>query len=144
MELREFEKEVAISLNNVDQGDTVNSFIYGYEDLTPSEKKLIKENPWVAFKAKVCADIAWNITESRYGQGHNDWRDAFRHGLWNALMVRDIGIVWASKWATAHEDNPRQPKIEKEMDLYNNWKGRQLGSSGGNNSNTGMQIKQKN
>jgi hypothetical protein len=96
----------------------------------------VLQNPVVAAQVKICADIALDITSSRYGQGHNDWRDAFRHGLWSACMVRDVGSNWAKRWGDAHETAPGQPAIEKEMDLFNNAVGRSIGSSLGDIHNT--------
>lgn len=58
---------------------------------------------------------------------HNGNGDAFRHALWNALMVKLTDSSWANKWATAHEYGAKnQPSIEKSMDLSNNAYGRSL------------------
>ncbi|PEB39359.1 DUF6973 domain-containing protein [Bacillus pseudomycoides] len=132
------EQEMEQFLKELDSGVARN--IYNvYDDwntLTPAEKSLAKTNPWVAARVKICKDIAWNITGSRYGQGYNDWRDAFRHGLWNAVMVRDVGPNWAKKWADAHETIAGQPAIEKQMDLFNNAVGRTLSKYGSSANNT--------
>lgn len=58
---------------------------------------------------------------------HNGNGDAFRHTLWNYGMAIDVGQGFAKKWADAHENGAKgQPKLEKQMDLYNNKIGREL------------------
>ena len=62
--------------------------------------------------------------------------DAFRHAYWNALNTADIGSTEAADFATLHElgeTNPaKDPKnelydpISIQMDLHNNYKGRQI------------------
>jgi RHS repeat-associated protein len=100
---------------------------YSYSNLNKSEKKLVKKNPWVANKVRSAANKAKAETVRRFGkQGHNDCSDAFRHAYWNALMVKRVGKNWAKRWGDAHEQNPKQPKIEKKMDLHNNAVGRKI------------------
>lgn len=66
-------------------------------------------------------------------QGIMGMGDAFRHYLWNALMVKLTGSSWASKWAIAHEDGAEnQPYIERQMDFSNNAYERALGRRLGN------------
>ncbi|RKQ88542.1 DUF6973 domain-containing protein [Brockia lithotrophica] len=109
-------------------GDVVAQGYYDiYKGLTDAEKQLFWENPWKAYKAYLAARDAIGETTRRFGySGHNDCTDAFRHAYWNALMVKRIDLDWAIRWATAHEQNPNQPEIEKQMDLYNNAKGREI------------------
>ncbi|MBJ8030946.1 hypothetical protein [Bacillus cereus group sp. N21] len=129
-------QEMEQFLEELDSGISTSGVYDDWKNLTPAEESLAKQNPWVAAKVKTCRDIAWDITGSRYGQGHNDWRDAFRHGLWNAVMVRDVGPNWAKKWADAHETRSGQPALEKEMDLFNNDVGRTLSKYDSSDNNT--------
>lgn len=59
--------------------------------------------------------------------GRNDITDAFRHALWNALMVRDIGDAFVIEIANNHEMNENKPE-ENRMDLWNNKLGRDIGN----------------
>ncbi len=52
----------------------------------------------------------------------NEW-PAFRHYVWSGLITRDLNESSAREFLNAHEENPRQPRIEKEMDEYNNERG---------------------
>jgi hypothetical protein len=59
---------------------------------------------------------------------NDDQNDAFRHAYWNALMAVAYGTDWASRFATAHEGNPKNDAPAREaMDLYNNEVGRRIG-----------------
>jgi hypothetical protein len=51
--------------------------------------------------------------------------DAFRHAYFNMQNALSFGVHLARLLGDAHEDKPGNPAIEKEMDLYNNGKGRQ-------------------
>jgi hypothetical protein len=60
--------------------------------------------------------------------GADDESDAFRHVLWNALMVRDIGENLAEEFATNHEIFDKyQTQRQKEMDMHNNKVCREIG-----------------
>ncbi|HAG91689.1 MAG TPA: hypothetical protein DCL41_07445 [Bdellovibrionales bacterium] len=64
------------------------------------------------------------MTERIFGeQGKNDESDAFRHFAWSALLVKEIGLEKARLFLLAHEQDPKQPLHEKEMDTENNKKG---------------------
>jgi len=54
---------------------------------------------------------------------HNTKVDAFRHFIWAGLAANDIGTESAREFLTAHEDIPKNPTHEKEMDLKNNDEG---------------------
>ncbi|KAJ3285363.1 hypothetical protein HK104_009531 [Borealophlyctis nickersoniae] len=58
---------------------------------------------------------------------HNGKGDAFFHCYWSALMVHRIGAIQAKTIGDLHEAKNNHPKAEKQMDLYNNAVGRQLG-----------------
>ena len=68
----------------------------------------------------------------------DDNGDAFRHTLWNARMAADVGVEWAEKWATAHEDGNPGSALARQMDLFNNNVGRGQGAGA-----TVDQVKQK-
>ena len=60
--------------------------------------------------------------------GADDESDAFRHALWNALMVRDMGESLAEEFATNHEILDKdQTKRQQEMDMHNNKIGGEIG-----------------
>jgi hypothetical protein len=60
---------------------------------------------------------------------HNGPGDAFRHCLWSALMTLDISWTVANKIGTKHETDATSPLAEKNMDLFNNAKGRYAGTN---------------
>jgi RHS repeat-associated protein len=109
------------------RGNPVN---YVDEDgrLTISEWKLSIAHPNVALQV-------WNIKEyveddvsSKFAEGfHNGKADAYRHALWNAIMIKELGSDWTKSFADAHEDFEGNPKEEKQMDIYNNQQGREIG-----------------
>ena len=60
---------------------------------------------------------------------YNGKGDAYRHTLWNALTSLLIGSDLANQLTTAHEEKPfvyQYNYKEKDMDLYNNQKGRNI------------------
>ena len=77
------------------------------------------------------------ISNEHYGILHhrNNATNAFRHALWNFLIVRKCS-VWrrnkrkAIRWAQIitdwHEEFSPNETLEKEMDLHNNHLGRKL------------------
>lgn len=76
-------------------------------------------------KAKIDADKAVKATaNSGLSGSHNGRADAFRHAYWNALMAKNIGTTNAVCVASIHEAVAASPKIQKDMDLHNNKKGR--------------------
>lgn len=104
------------------------------DKLNPEEKKLFDENSLVGARVLVCALSATNKADDLYEKFalHNGNGDAFRHMYWNFRMASDtdIGPLWAERWGNAHEDgDPRQPQIERMMDLHNNKRGRELAAA---------------
>ncbi|MFP2924864.1 DUF6973 domain-containing protein [Pyxidicoccus sp. 3LG] len=65
----------------------------------------------------------------RYGKMHNGKGDAFKHAYWNALMTFYLTETWAKAMGNAHEARPKNPKLEKRMDLRNNAVGRRHGKN---------------
>ena len=90
------------------------------------ELALCARHPIDCSRARNDATKANTQTEAYYSSGlHNGNGDAFRHAYWNKLMVGSIGATRAAEFANAHEyGNHSQPDIEKQMDLFNNQKGR--------------------
>lgn len=55
--------------------------------------------------------------------------DAVRHCYWNALMTKEMGRSTAAGFAWRHEYNDQFGSRASNMDLHNNLKGRDYGSS---------------
>lgn len=142
-ELEVLKKSFAKSLSGFEGKPKIGLEYLDMPGLTDKENELLKSNPSHALKAKTAADAAESITTNRYGNGYNDWRDAFRHCTWNGIMSRDIGQSWAKIFGDAHEDWPGNPAAEKDMDLYNNAKGRTTSFLGDSSNNTTIANKCK-
>lgn len=111
-----------------------------YSHLKNAEKALVKKHPFMASVVYDSSKKASRRALELYNtKTHNDNGDAFRHAYWNALLSCKLSVVYtgkdiifdlnrglslAEKFATAHEDDPNQPKEEELMDLYNNRQGR--------------------
>lgn len=106
---------------------------------TTAEKVLIAEYPVQALIVKASANKAYEMTDDKFGyNGMGDKSDGFRHGVWNALMVRDLKNRYlAELFATAHESTDTVKLSEKQadgfklsahkaMDLHNNEIGRSI------------------
>jgi hypothetical protein len=92
-----------------------------YPALTLKEREVC-----VLEKAK-CAEayyLSWRAEKAckkAYGRSvTNDISDACRHFHWAYLLQRDLGNDFSKKILSAHEENPRIPLNEKEMDQHNN------------------------
>ncbi|MEV0359015.1 hypothetical protein AB0H71_23455 [Nocardia sp. NPDC050697] len=68
-----------------------------------------------------------DTTENRrsLADGHSD---AFRHMYWNARMTQEFGPEWTSTFTSAHEMVGSNPAAREAMDLYNNERGREIGT----------------
>ena len=92
-----------------------------YPGLTIQEKALASKYPLkmldaykLSWKAEtLCLDI-FPASQS------NDASDACRHFVWSALLYKEYGDDLSTKILNAHEENPKQLKTEKSMDLANN------------------------
>ena len=73
------------------------------------------------YRARNAAMDRYPLREIQNGKG-----DAFRHALFSALTVRTLGVDLSTRLLNAHEENPRQPLLEKQMDLYNNQIGKEI------------------
>jgi hypothetical protein len=119
-----------------------DDFLFKISDLYPGlsaeERALTVKEPikmWGAYKLtwraeKICLRI---YKASRT----NEESDAFRHFVWAGLLFDKFGAEFTNQVLNAHEQNPRQPQVEKSMDLANNRLGllvaQQLKSKGGFN-----------
>jgi hypothetical protein len=110
-------------------GPLIAKFIF-YPGLTPTEKNLAAKNAKDAFTVYKQKNIAEKST-SRYfpDQNLNDESDAFRHFLWAALLTKELSKVRAKEFLDAHEADPDQPDIERQMDMHNNSRGQAAAES---------------
>ena len=110
-----------------------------WNTLTDKEKSLVIIEPRKAMATKALANQAYDMTQDEFGyNGLGDKSDGFRHGVWNALMTRDITRAWADLYATAHGSGKTKKQLEKKaadgykekehrkMDLHNNAVGRDV------------------
>ncbi|MDI1321878.1 MAG: hypothetical protein PSV36_03965 [Algoriphagus sp.] len=103
------------------------------QELNPCEILMVAKHLPVAYfvyQNSVDSHVKTIQLFGRYqnGNGRNDCADAFRHTYWNFLNVRLFGLGVSTDFANAHEcDTPQDLLLEKEMDLYNNQRGRELG-----------------
>jgi len=73
---------------------------------------------------------AYKEATVRFGHNlRNDKSDAFRHCFWCALLSKEIGYDKAIMFANAHEMGKSNPQNEREMDLWNNKVGAEIGRS---------------
>lgn len=102
-----------------------------YNTLTPAEKQLVWNSPLIdVYRVMAARDRAFEEAPQITPIGpHNGPQDAVRHALWSAYMANSMGAVKAKAWGDAHEDYPENPPDEKQMDLYNNQIGRQIGTT---------------
>lgn len=108
----------------------LDGYITGH--LNSQEKRLYDSNTVKGLLCMADGVLATNYAKSNYSSNglHNDNGDAFRHTVWNYFMVIDVGYSFAKQWSDAHEyGSSGQPKIEQEMDLYNNSVGLSLGQN---------------
>ena len=98
-----------------------------YKNLKKAEKEFIFAHPVKAYKIYKSSLKAFEKTDYYYEGNHSlDNGDAFRHGYWNALMARTVGVTSAKEFADAHESED-STGLDLEMDLYNNEQGRSDG-----------------
>lgn len=116
---------------------------YATGRLNAEEKALFSSNKAKAVLCISHGKTAFDKSQSKYQNNvlRNGNGDAFRHAYWTALMSKDknIGADFAKKWSDAHEKGSSgQPKIEYDMDIYNNSIGIQLGKQ--NATKTSSQL----
>jgi hypothetical protein len=102
-----------------------------YTHLNLAEKSYLKRHAYKSYIVNEMHKKAVNETKRRFGfNGHNDRSDAFRHCYWAALIARKYGYHESLKFTVRHEMGPRNPIAEKNMDIYNNKVGAQIGRDG--------------
>lgn len=116
-----------IDLNNPPEG--IPSDLY--DRLNAEEKRLCWENVSQCYNAIKAAEFAQEWAADIEPNGpHNGPQDALRHATWSAKMTLEMGQAVAKKWGDAHEWDSVSPQ-ETAMDLFNNEKGRIIGSYSG-------------
>ncbi len=113
--------ENIISISFLDS-NIANAYSVSYNawtKLTTAEKLLIATNPSAALKTNAIQKKAFDFTSAKFGtNGLGDQSDGYRHGIWNALMTRDISRTWAEAISTAHEDRPKAELDAKQADGF--------------------------
>lgn len=111
-------------LSAISQTDGTIEEILGRK-LNPTEIDLVMNDPYCGYRTGLAGTAAGVHSEAAFpGLGRYQTRkDAFRHALWNALMVYHCDAEWAERFATAHEEG-RTDVDDKMMDLNNNAIGR--------------------
>lgn len=71
-----------------------------------------------ATKAAIVVSEKYNVSV------HNGGADAFRHCTWSGSMAQEFGVEAAQGFGDRHEYKAGQPEAERDMDWYNNQRGR--------------------
>lgn len=111
-------------------------------DLKPNEaeKALVLKYPTQAAAYWMISRESVSLAEARYTQGSCWWSgngDAFRHTYWNAALMRRYYelFTWdvnkcasvTKMWTDAHEEDGEPWSIHHDMDILNNYAGRNIG-----------------
>jgi hypothetical protein len=107
------------------------------------EKALILLFPFPALVIYSNSTKAFNMEKQVFGSvGHNTKSDAFRHCFFQAINTTDVTATITTLFANAHESaTPQSLQLEKDMDVFNNGVGINIGSS--NIWSTDEEIKDK-
>jgi hypothetical protein len=105
-----------------------------FQKINPCEREIIRNNLdllpsiYQVYKNSIHAEEVTNMlySISEVKEAHNNCADAFRHAYWNALNAISVPGKLAKGLADAHECWATNEK-EKEMDLFNNSVGRNIG-----------------
>jgi hypothetical protein len=102
------------------------------------------EKSWCKWPSrwKLCERVMHELADDALGKAreierntdrsvHNGSADAFRHCYWSGRMNEEFGYDTAKGFGDRHEQNDAQPVAERDMDLFNNEKGRSLALDGG-------------
>lgn len=102
-----------------------------WNDMGPNEQSACKSNPYDCNRSRNNNDqgAAWELSEAEFpGDQESTKADAARHCIWQGLTTESANMSFAEAMAEAHEiDSPSPIAGSKEMDLYNNNTGRQVG-----------------
>lgn len=111
------------------------------DNLGPTELNVFNSNPFKGVSCLTAGKSALSFTSMRWKDTylfHNDNADAYRHSLWNAFMANSAGSTYAKQFADAHEKDFPNGTLETSMDLYNNARGREIGSKSYSGSSAGQ------
>lgn len=109
-----------------------------WTSLTTAEKLLIATDPKAALMTNSLSKLAFDYTKEKFGyNGLGDKSDGYRHGIWNALMTRDISRSWAQAYSTAHEDRPKSELDKKQTDGFTGWQHKAMDL---NNNSVGRSV----
>jgi len=110
-----------------------------FSDLSYAERQFIKNHPIAAWKFRSNAQTSKNATWERFPdiktpQNPNPYlntkADAFRHAYWMALNTISESESLAREYGIAHEsETPTLLYQEKDMDLFNNEVGIEIGKA---------------
>lgn len=129
-------KIVSLSSNSFAEAYSIS--YSSWTKLTTSEKLLVASNPVAALQTNAIQKKAFEYTTAKFGSnGLGDKSDGYRHGIWNALMTRDISRAWAEAIATAHEDRPQSELDAKQSDGYYGWQHKNMDL---NNNKVGRSV----
>lgn len=96
-----------------------------YGQMTEAEKlifdRLTADQQYLYY---INAYTAISKAAQKHDGANNGKEDAYRHGLFSALNTQDFGFDLAKQLGDAHEQDPNQWSLAKEMDLWNNYVGR--------------------
>lgn len=99
---------------------------YPWDKLNEDEKDFVRKHPIAAKRFFENSKKAFKFVQNEDG-AHNGLGDAKRHAYWSALNAKSEGEDLAREFGNAHENNPGQPISEREMDLFNNEVGYNIG-----------------
>ena len=104
---------------------TKESFVFQlsniYPGLTAEERALSAKHPLKMLTAYKLSWKAESLCSSLFTVSRtNDASDACRHFIWAALLYKKYGVDFSTKVLDAHEQEPKQSKSERAMDIANN------------------------
>ena len=109
-----------------------------YSKLNDCVKAIVNEDHQRAWDLYIKLERAKKYQFDTFGKNKvyiNNCADAFRHAFFGAMTARDHGINLARRIGVANEcDVPEHLSLEKEMDLFNNEVGYQIGLDYGKNA----------
>lgn len=102
----------------------------GYSGLNEQEKRVCKKEAYDCYRVRNTPQYSFDWSERYYPHlsPRNTARDAHRHCVWTALMTERANSGFAKRFGDAHEFGASgQPIAERDMDLHNNFWGRDVG-----------------
>jgi hypothetical protein len=117
----------------IEEAEDLNQLLARYSPtgkLNAAEWGLLRAHPYNGLKA-IYAGITTTGLTTKFWTRATWWMgngDAFRHATWNWSICKEVDCSWAKTWTDAHESESNG--IDKEMDLFNNSKGREYFQAG--------------